>query len=365
MNVVFFGSTSDSVIIFSSLYAQSRKLTLHVAAVVTQPPKPVGRARILTPTPVEAWAKRRAIPVVAFPSDPDRPSRYQDERSVIDTLQQFNADILIAASYGQKIPAATITAARYGGLNVHPSILPRWRGADPVPWAMIAGDRQTGVTIITLSQRYDSGTIIAQEKIPIAQNELANSLRTKLFTIGAQLLVDTLPRYLGNTQGVSSQHTPGVNISAHPRAATRPQPYARQPYARRFTRDDGFLPWELIQAAMNAEPVSTIELYSHVAIIKDYMRYQTNWKQEQSLAALIDRFHRALAPWPGVWTLVRGSRIEDPKSEEKRLKILSVHLDTTLDARRSKLVLYTVQLEGKKPVSFRQFASAHLRSLSS
>lgn len=260
MNIIFFGSTSDSVLVLE-------KLT-HVIAVVTQPPRPVGRKHIVTPTPVETWAKEKHIPVLYVPSE----------------LESFKADLLVSASYGEKIPTKTITDAKYGGLNVHPSLLPRWRGADPVPWAILSGDHQIGVTVITLSEDFDEGKIIAQKKLSITAKDTSDPLRTKLFEIGAQLLVEILKSIGDALQGEVLQ---GV---------------APTPYARRFTREDGFEPWEKI-----IDPNEAIR---------------------------IERKFRAFHPWPGLWTI----------KDRKRLKILACHLESDL------LVLDQIQWEGKKPL---------------
>lgn len=295
--VVFFGSSSDSVLVLEKL-AGSRLVT--VVAVVTQPHKPVGRKQIPTPTPVELWAKKHQITVLSFPGNEIKPWLYADEQTVIDALQPLKADLLISASYGQKIPSETISHARYGGLNVHPSLLPRWRGADPVPWAILSGDRQTGVSIVTISETFDEGRILAQKKIPITDNDFSDPLRTKLFQLGAELLVETIPAYLAKT-----------SVHVHP--------LLQKTYARRLTRDDGYEPWNNIQKGCD----------------------------DTEEAARIGRKFRALTPWPGLWTTVTVH------GENKRLKIIALTV-------KEVLLLQTVQLEGKNPVPFRQFYDAYL-----
>lgn len=236
--------------------------------------------------------------MLSFPSDPEKPWLYTDEKTVIDTLQPFKADLLVSACYGQKIPWDAIRQSRFGGLNVHPSLLPRWRGADPVPWAILSGDRQTGVTVVTLSDKFDEGAIIAQKKVPITDTDTSDSLRTNLFTLGAKLLVRVTPDFISQKQITKNKFT--NNESS---------------YARRLTRDDGFEPWEAIQKAL----------------------------EDVQEARRIDRKFRAFTPWPGLWT----------KVGEKRLKILRITHNT------SRITLHTVQLEGKKPVSWEQFASGY------
>lgn len=297
INVLFFGSTDDSVIILNKIASLP---FVSISAVVTQPPKPIGRDQVLTPTPVEEWAKKHNTAHLSFAASPEKSWQYQNPQQVVDTLQPIRADLIISASYGQLIPAETITSAKYGGLNVHPSILPRWRGGDPVPWAILTGDHQIGVTVVALSPTFDAGEVYAQEKIPLLPTDTSDPLRTKLFTIGADLLATLLPQYL--------------------RGKAKPLPAHKEtekpPYAKRFTRENGFEAWETIITAIN-DGIDTDR---------------------------IERKYRALHPWPGLWSIVNG----------KRLKILALHITG------GKLVPEVVQLEGKKPVTWTQFQTAYL-----
>lgn len=298
MKILFFGSTTDSVIVAEKI------APLGITAVVTQPPKPIGRDRTVTPTPVEAWAKQRNITTLSFPSNPEKPWLFADEQQVIDALEPIRADLIISASYGQKIPTKTIADTAFGGLNIHPSILPRWRGGDPVPWAIMTGDHQTGVTVVSLSERFDEGKIYAQKKIPIKPTDTSTPLRTTLFEIGAQLLTDLLPLYIdGKAKGIA-QHLHDA------------------PRATRLSRETGF------------------ELWEHIRDPHETERIERKW--------------RALHPWPGMWTRLTVPTSSDGGSLMKRLKILKLHLDNGL------LVLDEVQIEGKKPVSWEQFEKAYL-----
>lgn len=299
MNMIFFGSTTDSVLVLAKLS--------HIIAVVTQPPKPIGRKHIITPTPVEVWAKKHGITCLTFPTKKDKPWEYESEQVVIDTLQPLKADLLISASYGQKIPSATIQATTHGGLNVHPSLLPRWRGTDPVPWTILSGDHQTGVTIATLTAGFDVGKIIAQKKFPVEPDAETESLRAQLFAEGAALLAHILPDFLsGALQGTTQDET----------LAT---------YARRLTREDGYVPWEIIEKAIQGVDIPVDSRPKLLGLDTSH------------ISLVITKAIRALSPWPGVWTTWQG----------KRVKILGAH---TQDLTNN-LVLDTVQLEGKKPSS--------------
>jgi methionyl-tRNA formyltransferase len=295
ISTVFFGSTTDSVIVLEALSNAALKgYDLVISALVTQPPRPVGRKQIITPTPVELWGKEHNVPVLSFPSNIEKPSLYENEETVIRTLQPFKADLLISASYGQKIPTPTIKETTYGGLNVHPSLLPRWRGADPVPWAISTGDHQTGVTVVTISEQFDQGVIIGQKKIPITPNDTTDPLRAQLFTMGAALLISILPDYVSGT------------------LRGNPQGPSDTPFVRRLTRTDGFEPWAHIEKALG----------------------------DSNEAMRIERKFRAFTPWPGLWSTVQI------QGEEKRLKVIACHMHHEL------LVIDTVQLEGKNPISF-------------
>lgn len=330
MNIIFFGSTSDSVIVLDALAEHHA-----VACVVTQPPRPVGRNADLTPTPVQEWAQSHTIPFLSFASNQEKSWEYEDEQTVIDTLEPFTPELIVSASYGQKIPSKTINNARLGGINIHPSILPRWRGADPVPWAMIAGDHQTGVTLVTLSEEFDKGKLVAQKKVPIRDSDYPDPLRSTLFSIGAELLVTTLKEIKGD----SFEHTvTNQEVSS---------------YARKFSRTDGYMPWELLQSAMSTESHETIQQFAAVPLVRDYLKFTIAHETEPPIGIILERFFRALSPWPGMWTqlpITSGDTIV-----EKRLKILSC----TLSA-KGELRLNTVQLEGKTPVPFTQFKAAYL-----
>ena len=284
------------------------------------------RKQIITPTSVDIWGRKHDIPVLSFTTHHEKPWLYENEDDVVNTLSACKPDLLISACYGQKIPSETIRGTQFGALNVHPSLLPRWRGADPVPWTLITGDKQTGVTIVTISNSFDKGNIIAQKKIAVTEKDFSDTLRTTLFTYGADLLMTSLPDYLsGKNKG-------------------KPQKKENETYARKLTRQDGFIPWEYIQSAMEGndiEKTKRIGISQHVTC-------------HMSHVAL--RMLRAFSPWPGVWTLLRPDVRRDyggQASSEKRVKILMAHEEN------GKLILDTVQLEGKKPVTWKQFESSY------
>jgi methionyl-tRNA formyltransferase len=297
MNILFFGSTENSVTIVTALS------NYNISAIVTQPPRPVGRKQILTKTPTHLWSEEHNIPVHFFETDPTKKTAYKNESEVIQQLTTYNPQLVISASYGQLIPWEIIDSAEYKGINIHPSLLPRWRGADPTPWTILSGDSETGVTIVGLSKQFDEGKIFAQERIKVPQNIYHEDLRQLLFKRGADLLVKTLPSIIDRTNT-------GTN-----------QDKALATYARRLTREDGYIPWKILQPALAGEQIAKEQLPIF------FQQFEDSQKN------LINRAIYALTPWPGVWTKVRIN------NQEKRMKLLNLDL---------------VQIEGKTPQPFRE-----------
>jgi methionyl-tRNA formyltransferase len=325
--IVFFGSTHDSVRILDALHTSGNT----PIALVTQPPKPIGRDQVVTPTPVALWGAEHTIPGVTFPAHPQKPWLFRDEHETEKKILEFEPELLVSASYGLKIPATVIYASRFGGLNVHPSLLPRWRGADPVPWAILSGDTKTGVSVVTLSERFDQGLVLGQKELEITGDDYSDPLRTRLFQMGAELLLHVLPSHVSGTANTGTQQ----NID-------------KSPYARRFTRQDGFIPWEMIELAQRGQPDTTAFSWDTLPIIIKSKGAISANEIKKSPARFVYRMMRALSPWPGVHTLIPA------KKGPMRVKILMSEYVNGL------LELDIVQPEGKKPVSYAQFRSAYL-----
>lgn len=188
--------------------------------------------------------------------------------------------LVISAAYGKKLPI--------GGLNLHPSLLPAYRGATPVPHQILDGVIQSGITIIKMSGEFDAGPIVAQESVPVLPEDTSLDLLTRCFSAGANLLIKILPDYLAG------------KISLTPQPENSPTPYCR-----RFTKPDGFIP---LNQMTGYDPV-------------------------------IERKIRALYPWPGVWTKLPNGKI---------LKLLPQNM---------------FQLEGKQPISKKQFLAGYRQLL--
>ncbi len=160
----------------------------NVVGVVTQPDRPAGRGRLLTPPPVKILAQALAIPVI-------QPEKMKDPE-VLQQIQAWNPELIVVVAFGKILRPVFLDLPVYGCINVHASLLPRWRGAAPIPAAILNGDDHTGVTIMRLDPGVDTGPWLAQRSIPILPDDTAQSLGERLAQIGAGLLLETLPPYL-------------------------------------------------------------------------------------------------------------------------------------------------------------------------
>lgn len=180
---VFMGSPEFALDTFRALAAR-----YPVIGIVTQPDRPAGRGRGLAPTPVKHLALELGLPV-------NQPRRLRDAEPM-DQLRAWNPELIVVAAFGQILRPEVLDLPRYGCLNVHASLLPRWRGAAPIQAALLHGDPQTGVTIMKMDPGLDTGPILSQRSLEIAADDTAGTLAPRLASLGANLLIETLPGYL-------------------------------------------------------------------------------------------------------------------------------------------------------------------------
>ena len=236
LRIVFMGTPELAA---QSLRALLAAPDCEVAAVVTQPDQPKGRGLKLQPSPVKAVALDRALPVL-------QPERARDT-AFLNSLKELRPELIAVAAYGQILPPEILELPRFGCLNVHTSLLPRYRGAAPIQRAILNGDRETGVTIMKMNAGMDTGDIVAVEKTPIEPGDNSQTLHDRLALLGASLLVKTIPQY------VSGELQP------------RPQPTEGVSYAPKIKKQDGQIDWTL---------------------------------PSERIARLV----RAMTPWPGAFT---------------------------------------------------------------
>ncbi|HLS10388.1 methionyl-tRNA formyltransferase [Lentibacillus sp.] len=192
--LVFMGTPDFSVPILETLIQTAYELVL----VVTQPDRPKGRKKIMTPPPVKKVAEKYDIPVL-------QPEKLKDE---YQKILAYEPDIIVTAAYGQILPKELLEIPEFGCINVHASLLPELRGGAPIHHAILQGKQKTGITIMYMAEKLDAGDMIAQQEVPIANNDHVGSLHDKLSETGARLLSDTLPKlFAGNVTPVSQDES--------------------------------------------------------------------------------------------------------------------------------------------------------------
>lgn len=254
MRILFFGTSAFAVPTLDALHDAAPRH--EIIAVVTQPDRPSGRGNKIAPSPVKARATELGYSVL----QPEKVRRKPFPAEVA----AMNPDVLVVVSFGQIIPQSILDVPRFGGVNVHGSLLPRWRGAAPIHWAILSGDSETGVATMNMEATLDTGAVYLEARTPIGSNDTVETLEPRLSALGAPLLVETLDRLDAGT------------ISA------TPQSEAGMTYAYPVTRETG-----LLDAASET-------------------------------AATMERKVRALSPRPGVWVALA----------DKPVKVLAARVQT-------------------------------------
>lgn len=294
--VVFMGTPQFAVPILGAI-AEHHQLV----GVVTQPDRRAGRGRKVALSPVKQAALERGLPVF-------QPETLRAQEAVAH-LADWRPDVCVVAAFGQILRPPVLAIPPHGCLNVHASLLPRYRGAAPIPAAILAGDPVTGVTIMRMDEGMDTGPILAQTECPITPGDTTGSLTAKLADLGAQVLVETLPRWIGG--GIQPQ----------------PQDETLATYCRQLKKDDGRLDW--------SRP-----------------------------AEHLDRQVRACDPWPGAYTAWQGVRLKVLRALPHTVWQGKGQLGQVVDLQpgigvvtgRGLLQLLDVQLAGKRPMTADIFA---------
>ena len=241
MRVVFMGTPEFSVPVLEALVVAGHE----VACVYTQPPRPAGRGKKLRPTPVHARAEALGLPV-------RHPTRLRGAEEQ-EAFAALNADVAVVVAYGLILPQAVLDAPRLGCLNIHASLLPRWRGAAPIHRAIMAGDAETGICIMQMEAGLDTGPVLLREAMAIDPSDTTGTLHDRLSAMGARMIVDTLTRL--------------------PDLVPNPQPEDGVTYAEKIDKAEARINWTLP-------------------------------------AEVVDRQIRGLSPFPGAWCMAGEDRIK-------------------------------------------------------
>jgi methionyl-tRNA formyltransferase len=221
LRILFFGTPEFAVPTLREIGAAGHDLV----AVVTQPDRPRGRGQKPSPGAVKAFATEHGLPLL-------QPDRLRDEAFLAE-LAELAPDLGVIAAYGKMLPAAVLASPRLGLINVHASLLPRWRGASPIHRAVMAGDTETGVSIMRVVQALDAGGVFARARRPIGPDEISEDVERDLAELGARLTL------------------PVIDALAAGTAAESPQDETLVTYAPRLTRDDGVIAWAASAAAIH------------------------------------------------------------------------------------------------------------------
>ena len=271
-----------------------------VVAVVTNPDRPKGRGKKVVPSPVKTAAVALGYPVL-------QPARVK-EPWFVEELKGFAPDLLIVVAYGQILTGAILKIPRLGSINIHASLLPKYRGPAPIQWAIINGDDQTGVTTMWMDEGMDTGDLLLSARVFIGPEETAQTLHDRLAKEGARLLCDTLGR-------LASERLVGT-----------PQDHSKATYAPLLKKDDGRIDWN-----------------------KD--------------AGALDAFVRGMNPWPGAFTFLAGKRlrifrarvVERKTSQEPGTVLEGFPGDLDVATGRQVLRLLEVQIESGKRLDVADF----------
>tara|TARA_Y100000588_G_C14262248_1_gene928153 strand:- start:458 stop:1402 length:945 start_codon:yes stop_codon:yes gene_type:complete len=269
-----------------------------VCAVYTQPPRRAGRGKQEQKTPIHQFAENRSINV-------HTPTDWRSKK-VIKQLSDLRVDMAIVVAYGLILPPQILNTPRFGCINIHASLLPRWRGAAPIQRAIMAGDNKTGISIMQMEPGLDTGPILVSEDVPISKTTTLQSLHQTLASLGASLINPTISAIQHGTIKAVTQPTNGIT------------------YAAKLSREDGHLDW-------------------------------TKSAQE------IERLIRALNPWPGAWCILGNQRLKIFEAEVLKTESNSMVPGTILDKKLSiacgkdQLRLKQIQLPGKKVMNIDDF----------
>ena len=247
LRIVFMGTPAFAVPVLQSTERVADHLGASIVAVSAGPDRPAGRGRKLRASPVKSYAESRDVEVLT----PERVTRPEE----IERFEALDADLVVVAAYGLLLPGPILHGPTHGAVNLHPSLLPRYRGAAPVAAAILAGDAETGVSLMRMDEGLDTGRVIVQSRMRLAGNERAPALTERLFALGAALVEEQLPRYLAGELVPVLQDEDEATI------------------IKRFAKEDGTLDW--------SRP-----------------------------AVELERRVRALDPWPGTATTWQGRRLD-------------------------------------------------------
>jgi len=304
IRTIFIGTPDFAVPCLKKLVSQK---DIELVLVITQEDKPVGRKKTITAPPVKKIAQELNLPIL-------QPKKLKDDE-VLQKIKETNPELIIVAAYGKIIPKSILDLPKYGTLNIHASLLPKYRGASPIQNVIVNGEKETGITIMLLDKEMDHGDVLTQEKITITDNETAGSLFEKLAPLGAELLTKTLPDWILGKIKLQSQN--------HDEAT----------FTKILTREDG----------------------------------KIDWNQD---AKIIEQKVRGFSPWPGTWTnlnhknqtlrlSIHEAKVISDNSGKKPGTVFSTPDGFAVVCKKDALEITVLQREGKQKMTAKEFIAGH------
>ena len=297
MKLVFFGSPATAVHSLKKVLEKGH----HVELAITQPDRPAGRGKKTAISPVKKFSLEHSIPVY-------QPEKIRKDPVVLEKIKDIHPEINVVVAYGQIIPKSVINFPEYNSINVHFSLLPKYRGASPVQWAVLNGEQKTGVTIFELNEKMDEGDILAKQEVQIFPREYAYELEARLAEIGAELLCQTIEKIK--------------------RIPHQKQDHSKATYAPKIKKEQG----------------------------------RIDWNQD---AVRVDRKVRAFTPWPSAFSYLNGKRIIILKGRDKPGKIPDILSGEVLCVKKEGIevlcgqgsiyLIEELQPEGKKAMGAHAF----------
>jgi len=293
MRIVFMGTPEFAVPSLAALLTSKHR----VVGVVTQPDRPKGRGQELAASPIKQLAGQHKIPIL-------QPLRMKDP-GFLDALSAWKPDLIVVAAFGRILPKIILDVPPHHCINVHASLLPKYRGAGPIQWALIRGERETGITIMLMDEGMDTGAILLQAKVPITPDDTAGTLSSKLAEVGGRLLIETLAGLQNGT------------------VTPQPQDSSQATMAPLLKKEDGLLDWS----------IPALDLANRV---------------------------RGLSPWPGAYTYLGEDRWVIWKSQALHRSTAAVPPGTIMDATKEGLIVAT----GSGLLRIMEFQPANSRRMS-
>ncbi|MFH1412807.1 MAG: methionyl-tRNA formyltransferase [bacterium] len=300
IKTIFAGTPDFALPALKALYKDA---DFKIQAVITQPDMPIGRKQVITAPPVKELAVKYQIENIWQP---------QNIIQVMENIRKLQPDIIVIAAYAQIIPPDVLRLPKYGCLNVHASLLPKYRGASPIHAVILNNEKETGVTIMVMDETLDTGPILSQAKTVISSEETTVSLYDRLAEAGAKLLIPTIKKYIKG------------------KIEPQPQDDSKANYVHQIKKSDGLIDW-------------------------------------QKSAQEIERFVRALGHWPGAWTWVKGKQLKITHVQHEIITINSQKIGKTfmynnglaIQCGKDALIIEKLQIQGKNELSSKEFLNGN------